>query len=201
MFVYERSATRRWCWAAGIEDARFDGAGFGRTELRTPYGTVNLSVQTAGRRCGARHRRGCATARRFFPPSPWATPPDAARVRRRKACLAETASCTSPKLPAHIRIGVNPSARPRAERLAPLRDDHASASIVSSYRGYMAVNGWLLRIGLKRGNVGAVRGTFRPPKPCRHLSGTARAGAPAQHEHERGKAQAGKAQRQRSRCR
>ena len=115
MFVYERQRDKALVLAAGVEDAWFDGPGFAARNLRTPYGTLNLSIKRQGDDVVLDIDGDARPPGGFYFPSPWATPPDAQRVGGEKLAW-QNGELHIPELPAHIRIGVNSSEKPRAER-------------------------------------------------------------------------------------
>jgi F5/8 type C domain len=77
MFVYERQDVKALVLAAGVPGNWFKGSGFAIKNLRTPYGSINLSVRGRGRDLVVSLDGDARPPGGFVLPSPWPRRPDA----------------------------------------------------------------------------------------------------------------------------
>jgi hypothetical protein len=80
MFAYERQSEKALVLAAGIPVDWFKGAGFAARNLRTPYGSVNLSLKRRGTDLIVSLDGDARPPGGFLLPSPWDYLPHARRL-------------------------------------------------------------------------------------------------------------------------
>jgi hypothetical protein len=71
MFAYERQSDKSLVLAAGIPDDWFKGSGFAAKNLRTPYGSLNISVRRSGADLVVSLDGDARPPGGFILPSPW----------------------------------------------------------------------------------------------------------------------------------
>jgi hypothetical protein len=79
LFAYERQSDKALVLAAGIPSDWFEGPGFAATNLRTPYGSLNLSFRRQGKDLVVSLDGSARPPGGFFLPSPWPHLPNARR--------------------------------------------------------------------------------------------------------------------------
>lgn len=77
MFAYERQSDKALVLAAGIPGDWFDGPGFKVSNLRTPYGSLGMSVERRGDDIVLRLGGDARPPGGFFLPWPWSPPANA----------------------------------------------------------------------------------------------------------------------------
>jgi hypothetical protein len=77
MFAYERQSDNALVLAAGISSDWFKGPGFAAKNLRTPYGSLNMSFRQRGKDLVVSLDGNARPPGGFFLPSPWTQPPNA----------------------------------------------------------------------------------------------------------------------------
>ena len=80
MFAYERQSDNALVLAAGISSDWFKGPGFAAKNLRTPYGSLNMSFRRRGTDLVVSLDGNARPPGGFFLPSPWSQPPNARRL-------------------------------------------------------------------------------------------------------------------------
>jgi hypothetical protein len=80
MFSYERQSDKALVLAAGIPVDWFNGPGFAARDLRTPYGSLNLSLRRRGPDLVVSLDGDARPPGGFFLPSPWPYLPNARRM-------------------------------------------------------------------------------------------------------------------------
>jgi hypothetical protein len=80
MFAYERQSDNALVLAAGISSHWFKGPGFAAKNLRTPYGSLNMSFRQRGTDLVVSIDGNARPPGGFFLPSPWSQPPNARRL-------------------------------------------------------------------------------------------------------------------------
>lgn len=80
MFAYERQSDQSLVLAAGIPAGWFEGAGFAAKNLRTPYGSLSLSVKRRGTDLLVSLEGDARPPGGFLLPSPWRQFPNARRL-------------------------------------------------------------------------------------------------------------------------
>jgi hypothetical protein len=80
MFAFERHSDKSLVLAAGIPSNWYEGPGFAATNLRTPYGSLNMSFRRHGKDLVVSLAGSARPPGGFFLPSPWPHLPNARRL-------------------------------------------------------------------------------------------------------------------------